>query len=45
MLTIHVVNQSFNLFSSFEQDKNAINILFAKHKFKFLGQSFNHFAL
>ena len=42
MLTIHVVNQSFNLFSSFEQNKNAINILFAK---QFLGQSFNHFAL
>ena len=34
MFTIHIVNKRFNMFGSFEQNKNVIYILFIKHWFK-----------
>ena len=44
MFTVHVVNKNFNVFRSFKQDKNVINIPFIKRLFKMLGtvvQPFN----
>ena len=35
-------SQRFNLFSSFEQNKNVIYISFIKHSLNFPGQSFTH---